>query len=302
MMTLTVGLWVPHYEWGPAWVVWRRSEGYYGWAPMGPGISVEVAVGGGYRVPDERWIFVNDRDISRPDIERHFVDRSTNTTIINNSTVINNTYVDNSRHTTYVAGPKKEEVQKVTGAAIKPVTIRETDRPGQALNNDQLQIYRPRVQAGNNNGRKPVPSKLVNLKEVKPVSERMPGNQLRNENPPANGKEQSTQEPNAGNKVAGEQPRIVNPPDKQKSTKEFSVPQTAKPFDNKGTGLQPRAANLSDKNNNLNQQPKPKNVRPHNKKRQLPKPAPPPNNNGKNNDSQSPKPKQDGSPSSQQQT
>ena len=32
--------WVPDNVWGPAWVTWRRAPGYYGWAPLGPGMSV----------------------------------------------------------------------------------------------------------------------------------------------------------------------------------------------------------------------------------------------------------------------
>lgn len=29
--------WVSNYQWG--WVTWRRSGGYYGWAPIRPGVS-----------------------------------------------------------------------------------------------------------------------------------------------------------------------------------------------------------------------------------------------------------------------
>jgi hypothetical protein len=315
-------LWVPNNEWGPAWVTWRRSEGYYGWAPMGPGISVEVSFGGGYRVPNERWTFVSDRDISRADIDRHYVNRSTNVTIINNSTVINNTYMDNSRHTNYVAGPARDDVQKVTGTAIRPVAIRENNKPGQSLSNDQLQIYRPQVQASNNNGHKPVPSKLVSLKEVKPISERTPGNQRQNENLPANGKGQPSQPQTAkpsdnkgkqpqvvnppaksksneqplgvrtakpsSNKGKGQQTRIVNPPAKNKSKKQPSQPQTAKPSDNKGK--QPQVVNPSAKNKNIHQQSKPKNARQPNGKVQSPKTTPPPDNKGKEQESQPQKP------------
>ena len=28
--------WVPGNEWGPAWVDWRRSDEYAGWAPLPP--------------------------------------------------------------------------------------------------------------------------------------------------------------------------------------------------------------------------------------------------------------------------
>ncbi|HJL16639.1 MAG TPA: hypothetical protein RMH99_13330 [Sandaracinaceae bacterium LLY-WYZ-13_1] len=40
--------WVPGTEWAPAWVDWRRSERYVGWAPRVRG-DVDVA---------ERWVFV----------------------------------------------------------------------------------------------------------------------------------------------------------------------------------------------------------------------------------------------------
>src|SRR5580765_1224163 len=28
--------WTPDYEWGPAWVSWRHSDDYVGWAPLPP--------------------------------------------------------------------------------------------------------------------------------------------------------------------------------------------------------------------------------------------------------------------------
>ncbi|MFX8813069.1 DUF6600 domain-containing protein, partial [Acinetobacter baumannii] len=34
--------WVPGYEWAPAWVSWRSGGGYYGWAPLSPGINISV--------------------------------------------------------------------------------------------------------------------------------------------------------------------------------------------------------------------------------------------------------------------
>ena len=30
-------IWIPDTEWGPAWVTWRWSDDYVGWAPLGPG-------------------------------------------------------------------------------------------------------------------------------------------------------------------------------------------------------------------------------------------------------------------------
>ena len=48
-------IWIPDNEWGPGWVSWRRSEDYYGWAPMGPGVSISMAYGNGYNPPHNQW-------------------------------------------------------------------------------------------------------------------------------------------------------------------------------------------------------------------------------------------------------
>ncbi|MGB3617198.1 MAG: DUF6600 domain-containing protein, partial [Catalinimonas sp.] len=47
-------LWVPGNIWGPAWVSWRTGGGYYGWAPLGPGMRVGVAV----NIPFNSWCFL----------------------------------------------------------------------------------------------------------------------------------------------------------------------------------------------------------------------------------------------------
>ncbi|MEP7169247.1 MAG: DUF6600 domain-containing protein [Bacteroidota bacterium] len=162
-------LWVPGHEWGPAWVSWRRARGYYGWAPLEPGISLQVAFGPRYSIPHERWVFVQERYISNPHLTTYYTPRRENGTIIQNSTVINNTYVDNGHHTTVVSGPRREEVQKITGSEIKPVVIKESSKPAQSLNKNELDIYRPVVQKNDAGGVKPAPRKVANIKDIKPA-------------------------------------------------------------------------------------------------------------------------------------
>ena len=105
-------MWVPDYEWGPGWVTRRRSEGYYGWAPIEPGIGISLAYSSGYEVPHERWTFVRSRDFGRSNINSYYVARSNNVTIINNTTVINKERVDNTRNASYNGGPDRMEVEK----------------------------------------------------------------------------------------------------------------------------------------------------------------------------------------------
>jgi len=156
--------WVPDTHWGPAWVNWRRSNGYYGWSPMEP---LRNANQRDYNRRNDRFIFVSDRDITRPDINKYYIDKTKNVTIIKNSTVINNTHTDNSTHVTYNAGPGKDDVQKATGKEIKEVNVQDADKPGQNEDNDKVQIYKPQVKETNDNGKKPVPQKVDTKKTVK---------------------------------------------------------------------------------------------------------------------------------------
>jgi hypothetical protein len=42
-------LWVPGYDWAPAWVAWRQADAYAGWAPLPPGAYFEPGVGFRFR-------------------------------------------------------------------------------------------------------------------------------------------------------------------------------------------------------------------------------------------------------------
>jgi hypothetical protein len=174
--------WIPDNQWGPSWVTWRRSEGYYGWAPMRPGISINASFGRSNNVPYNQWNFVRDRDIERNDIGKNFIDRRNNGNIYKGSTVINKTYFDNKRHATYVTGPGREDVQKITGKSIQQVSVHERDKPGESINNNQLQIYRPQIQK-NINGHKPAPSSITKVKDVKRISGKEAGKQSQNTMP-----------------------------------------------------------------------------------------------------------------------
>lgn len=173
--------WIPDNLWGPAWVGWRTCPGYYGWAPLGPNISINIVIGDGYNAPPDQWVFLPDQYMGRNDINKYYGPRKNNQVLINNSTVINNTYVDNSSHTTYISGPRKEDVQKVIGTPIKLVEIKENSKPGQALANNQLEIYRPVISPMGNRDVKPL--KISDKKDVKPISERNVENQKINEEP-----------------------------------------------------------------------------------------------------------------------
>ena len=149
-------VWVPGDEWGPAWVVWSHSSGYYGWAPLAPGISISLALGGGWIAPHNHWMFVQDRYLCNSHLEKHYLDRSRYTTYFNNMRIINNSHIDNSRHVTYVSGPLRGEVQKsVPNHPIRTYSVQDINRPAQVINKNQMQIYRPNVVINKNESPRP---------------------------------------------------------------------------------------------------------------------------------------------------
>jgi hypothetical protein len=207
-------IWVPGNEWGPGWVTWRRSDDYYGWAPIGPGISIEMAYSDGYNVPYDRWRFVRCRDFGRSDIHNYYANSSTNVTIIKNTTVINNIHINNQRNSRYNAGPERGDVEKHIGKPVTQVAIADRNSPGHAVSKDHYEIYRPRVQKNTAPGSKEAPSKVVPLKEVKPPAQR--GEAPRqNTNQPAKQQAPQQQAKPSQNTGGQRQPQQTAPPVKQ---------------------------------------------------------------------------------------
>jgi hypothetical protein len=195
-------IWIPGNEWGPAWVTWRRCNDYYGWAPLGPGMTLQMTFGPHFFIPDDRWLFVRDRDFDRYDLDRHFIGRRENHDMIRNSTAIKNTRMDNTRNVTYATGPNEKEVGLRTGRDIKPMPVKEYTQPGKTVvGKDQVGIYRPPVSKEEVNGRKPAPATVASKDMIKGVSERSKGD-LTKINSTANERVDKRQTPSSGRYVA----------------------------------------------------------------------------------------------------
>ncbi|MFZ4739879.1 MAG: DUF6600 domain-containing protein [Bacteroidales bacterium] len=165
-------MWIPDNVWGPGWVSWRQSEDYYGWAPMGPGISISMSYGNGYNEHYNDYTFVRGSYFGRRDMHNYYVSTTNNVTIINNTTVINNSHINTVRNSTYNAGPDRIEVEKRGGKKISQVAIIESNKPGENLSKDQLKIYRPQLKNNTATEVKSAPAKVRNLKDVKTSEQR----------------------------------------------------------------------------------------------------------------------------------
>lgn len=137
-------IWVPDTRWGPAWVSWRSGGGHYGWAPLGPGINININIGS--RIPDYYWVFVPQRNIYYDRYPRY--DRYRNRNIYNNTVIINNTYVYNQNR--YYTGPRVDEIRRVTRQPVRIHDVRD-NRPTNYGNNrnDRPQVNRMPDRSGN---------------------------------------------------------------------------------------------------------------------------------------------------------
>ena len=143
-------MWVPGNEWAPAWVSWRAGGDYYGWAPLGPRISVDMALSN-YNPPVYYWNFVPRRYMGNPGWHNYYVQENRNITIINNTTIINNYSGTNRNRYAYAPGPDPNEVRRVSGNNFTQAQIRETNTPGERISGNQYVIYHPRVSSSPTN-------------------------------------------------------------------------------------------------------------------------------------------------------
>ncbi len=97
--------WIPGTEWAPAWVVWRSSPDYVGWAPCGPDRAV---------LAPSFFTFVD---------VHHFHDRiSRRELIINDPRIIEHTTVINDfRHETRDIGGVRERIVVNQGPGVDPI-------------------------------------------------------------------------------------------------------------------------------------------------------------------------------------
>ena len=67
--------WVPGNVWAPAWVSWRKSNDYVGWAPLPPdndGYSVGAQVSN-LDLPRNNWFFIPTRSFLKPQLSAEIV-------------------------------------------------------------------------------------------------------------------------------------------------------------------------------------------------------------------------------------
>ncbi|MGA2532128.1 MAG: DUF6600 domain-containing protein [Candidatus Aminicenantales bacterium] len=137
--------WVPGTVWGPAWVSWRWSDQYAGWAPLPPGVEFSAGMDFAslsFNIPSRFWVFIEAPHFLDRDIYHYSLPYERNVTIINFTSIHNNIYYRNNR--VFNEGIGTDVVQRVTRQQVPRYTIQDVRQPGPArIAGNNIQVYRP---------------------------------------------------------------------------------------------------------------------------------------------------------------
>jgi hypothetical protein len=114
-------IWIPDYDWAPAWVEWRYDNDYIGWAPLPPYAVFSIGIGihytHSYYVPYHHWHYVTYNRFCDPYVYNYYVApkykyRIHNRTKVRNNYGYRNGYVVNN-------GVDIDHIRKQSGQNIK---------------------------------------------------------------------------------------------------------------------------------------------------------------------------------------
>jgi hypothetical protein len=158
-------VWVPGCTWGPAWVTWRYSDAYCGWAPLPPGCVWTPGIGltywgsgvsfsFGFSLGWNSYAFCGWNDWWRPYPYRYCLPPYRAAVVYNQTTIINNYYIDKSHNTIINEGVPpnampahvRKELRKVELADVPAAGNSRNLRPERtAPDGSKLAVYRPQV-------------------------------------------------------------------------------------------------------------------------------------------------------------
>ncbi|MDP9291160.1 MAG: hypothetical protein M3O82_02215 [Verrucomicrobiota bacterium] len=172
--------WVPGDDWAPAWVSWRYSDDYVGWAPLPPeaqddsyGDSVDTSYGLGA----VQYIFVPVPEFCAPSIQQVIFAPQQNITIFNRT--VNVTNITVKGRVVINRGPKLDAIKKASRHPVEQLTLEKVTTPGAkpvrpVVAGNRLQVSAPVVQRGSAKPDK-VKATVTNVQpEVSPVIARRP--------------------------------------------------------------------------------------------------------------------------------
>lgn len=159
-------VWFPDTIWGPAWVSWRITPDYAGWAPLplhahyvaGVGFTYygrNVSVHFDFGLSPWHYTFIEWRHFHHRNPYHYYLPPEHRDRIYNNSTVINNYIVGNNNNVVINTGVGTDNIVKATREEVRKVVVRDaptigsTPIPAERLVKDgnNIVLYKPSLPA-----------------------------------------------------------------------------------------------------------------------------------------------------------
>ena len=148
-------VWIPDYDWAPAWVEWRYDDSYIGWAPLPPyalfSINIGIHFTFNYVTPYNHWHFVNYNYLCDPYVYDHYVGPKYKYRVFSNTKYRNDYGYSNGRIVN--RGVDVGEVRSRSGQDIRQRTLQQISDPKELTrkdldkkldrNNDVVRTYIP---------------------------------------------------------------------------------------------------------------------------------------------------------------
>jgi len=138
-------VWVPGYQWAPAWVSWRTSGDVIGWAPLSPGLSLYVSA---YPFVDFWWTFVPTYQfVSYPVYRCAYAPSYTRQHFYRTAPAparpAPRPGMARAAPRPAWGGPSPRAIEERVGRAVRPVRVVQAPSPGAVSRPGEVAIYRP---------------------------------------------------------------------------------------------------------------------------------------------------------------
>ena len=149
-------VWVPDKLWAPAWVAWRATPFYIGWAPLPPGVGLNVLAqltygsqpaghGSGLGLAASSYSFVSTGNFLARNLPRHAAPAPRVASLVKTTSVIDGYAIVNNR--IFNGGISRDAVAVAARKPVPEVALRSVSSPqsaGLAPDHKTLAVYLPR--------------------------------------------------------------------------------------------------------------------------------------------------------------
>ncbi|MGE5402387.1 MAG: DUF6600 domain-containing protein [Ignavibacteriales bacterium] len=143
-------IWIPDDQWGPAWVEWRYSDDYIGWAPLPPyavfNINVGIHFTYDWHFPANCWNYISYRYFDGYDVHRYMAPERVKYRLYGNTRYRNEYGYRDGR--VINRGVDREFVERRVGRPVTERNLVETTRirdisGTRNRDNDRVEVFRP---------------------------------------------------------------------------------------------------------------------------------------------------------------